>query len=392
MSRRIYNLVVAGDAELTDETQSSANTADLAVLGNQASVEKLSQGPGDLRLRGQFRDATYARKLAAELRELATAPDVKTVPIFKTGDPTNGDGYYVLERVRSIGPVKPQSDRVQEFDLSVSRNGGRNRQWRGVATNKTDITTKNDFSNGGSARISIPASSSKRRWYDPEAGETVAVGSPDATVTANNGDLVQFLVSSGESALSASDVQPTLIYDVPYADQGRVDPQLWDDRGNAGKVDSNYGASGVDAVQWQRVFDPSHEFRGEPVFSNGRLRIFVDEANKSIAAERWDDSNDTWSSVYLQGSSWDLLDVDVVQLGTGEHEAHIIFQNFYSDNLYALRLILQRGAADAIWLRPPNESTATPGGLQNLLDPIASDVDNDAQPSDRLVARKETRE
>jgi len=54
--------------------------------------------------------------------------------------------------------------------------------------------------------------------------------------------------------------------------------------------------------------------------------------------------------------------------------------------------VLSRGAEDALFARTPNASSATPQGLIDLLEPIASETIYDVGAEQALVKREEVAE
>jgi hypothetical protein len=399
--RRFYTIAIPDGAELTDEASTAANLSEQGRLDGPAALEQLSQAPTGQQLRGQFRDAEFAALMAAELRELAGSNDMDAIPLFRPRVDAADDGYYTVEQTRRVGPVDPNSEAVQEFDLRVSQKGSRETHWTRVSTDLQDVKSTNPFSGDASndatdARIAIPDRARKRRWYDPRAGEQTPASDPETVVESEFGALARYKHSAGKDALGSPDAV-ALVYDLPYEATARVDPTVWDDYGRPkrnGSYDgarvgpASVGAAAVGAVrelvQWQRVFSSTHDWVGSPVIENGRVRLRVDEDAQALRASEWDTDGNTWKPITLDQSAWVPLDVDIRRITQAEIEAQFRFTDGSAEQ--RLDMVLQRGEPLPLWTEPANASS-TPGGLTSMLEPIASDAVEDARPSHGYVDR-----
>ncbi|MFT4921722.1 MAG: hypothetical protein ACI8XM_000928 [Haloarculaceae archaeon] len=381
-SKRLYLQPIPEGAQLQDTDALQANLSAQGLLDGGSAVEQLSSGPGDHTLRGQYRcrTATDARLMARELRELANASGFDAVPFYEIGDEDSDDGYYVVERAENVGPVEPQEPAIQQFRLSLSEAGTTKDRFLAVETTPSQVD--HTFGNNTTPVISVDDRASKLRWYNPDDG-TVASADPLDTVEGEHGTLARFDVDAGETAVGTG--QPTLLYELGYAEQGPLDPVVWDGR-DASKLD----ADGV--RQWQHVFTTGHEYAGRPVLDNALLRLFVDEAAGVLEAERWDDANTTWSAVGLDWSTtdWALYDWDAEATTSTVVRAQGTF--VHPDNgLFSLDAALHRGFEDVQFSIPENESGPIPSELETVLDPIASPRLVDPQPKRALVRRSEVR-
>lgn len=372
MTRRLYRTPIPETAfRNTDETGRS-NVAKLAAIQGGSSVQSVGTEPGELSLDVQYK-GTYAGRLALELVELLHTDSVQPVPYAPTSGQSEDDGYYAAESV-TAGRIRPQTDAVVNVDARLVREGTRASHLQAVETSKSN--PKNDFGSDQVTHVGAPADASLVRWWD--GGATVEYPTPVATRTAEYGDVDIYDVD----AASFSD--PTLVYaPAGYDGIGDVDAKVWDTYGGASKTDAN----GV--VQWGRVFSPEHDYVGEAVIENGLLRLTLDEANQTIAAERWDTSLATpaWSSVSLGTSSWYPVDVDVRTIAPARIEARVLFSD--GSSRYPLDMVLSRGDESALWVRTPNATSTTPSGLVTLLDPIAQTTTYDAGEEQGLAERTE---
>jgi hypothetical protein len=384
--RRLYTLSIPTDAQLETGRQVRRRTASISPLGDGTAVgQAIAPEPGSLRLVGSYRGA-LADVMAREVEELADADGYEAVPLFTTGgDNTDRDGYYVVQEA-DTGAAAPRAEgALHTFSSRLELSGSRNSHFRSVEITVDSVA--NDFGTTEEARIGAPSQASLVRWYD-ERANTLTQATPADTVTTEFGAVDLYDVASAPSTTSAA-----LVYDLPYADQGKTDVRVWDDRdkGLAAKTD----AEGV--VQWARVFVTSHEYQGRPVVSNGRLRVLLDEApaaQPGLQAERWDASSSQWASVTLapEGNpdGWALVDADLTHIGPAAVEAQLLFRA--ADGTQApLNARLSRGADVLLFATPPNAPAATPVSLREVVEPIASERLQTAGESLGLRARSEVR-
>lgn len=378
MDRQLYVLALPGEAVTNVESKLQRNvSADAVVDGGPASVEPVSVEPERRSLAGQYR-GRYAALMATELRELAAATGVGVVPLFDPGGRSDADGYYAVQSA-AVGPLDARGPAIQGFDATLVKKGTRRSHRRAVETALSQPENGNDFGNATTGYVTAPAAATCVRWLDPVAGSTERPTAV-ATRTGEFGDVDVY------DATASPYADPTLVYDLPYVEEGRVDCKVWDDHGRA-KLD----ADGVTA--WQRAFRTDHEFHGRPVVENGLLRLRFDEASNALSAWTWDADSSAWSSVSLGSSDWELADLDLVEVGMTAIRAQVTFRDPAQSPTahFALDLALHRGYQGAQWFVPKNEQGPTPSGLVTLLDPVADGSVVDPQPSKGLVAREEVR-
>ncbi len=370
MTRRLYRTPIPESAYRDTGETNRSEVARLAGLTGGGSVENTGTEPGEITLNVQYR-GEYAGRLALELSELLHSDAFSGLPYAPVEGSAEDDGYYSAESV-SPGRIRPQTDRAVNVDATLAKDGTRAKMLQAIATSTSNGQVDNDFGSDQYRYIGAPASASLVRWWDGNAATEYP--SPVTTRSAEHGDVDIFDVDA------ASFADPTLVYKpASYDAIGDVDVGVWDTYGADSITDSN----GV--VQWQRVFSPEHDARGALVLENGLLRLTLDDDAETISAERW--SSGSWSSVSLGASSWAPVDVDVRHISPARLEARILFSD--GSSRYPLDCILSRGDVDALWVRTPNAQSATPAGLVDLLDPIASTTIYSAGVEQTLVKREE---
>jgi len=364
-----YVLVLPRSRQRPPDSETSNQLAAAGILqSDSGTVETISTEPGTQRVNGAY-VGRYAWKLAAELKQLPALGSA--IPVHGTRDP-DAEGYYAVERAQASAVQAAAADWLQRYDLSLTREGTRANSRRAVRTRPQ--TADNPFSTTTSAELGIPATATEVEWLDEETGQT-ASPSLVTTRSAELGDLSVY------DALDAPYTDPTLVYDVAYADEGDVDPRVWDER----DVGSKHDADGH--LQWQKVFATNHNFAGERVLDNGLFRLRFG-SSAGLSAERWDEGTGSWDTQSLGTSDWAATSLDIRDIGFARIDARVRFEDTTSSSTYALDVSLKRGWTDPLWLEPQNAGT-TPTGLQDLLSPIASDQTNEALANQGLVDRAE---
>lgn len=373
MNKRLYTLTVSEEAQqVENRTQQRGVQALGPVTGTEPAAETVSLEPGERQLQGQLR-GQYADEMAAELEELFGG-GIEAAPFYAVGGAGDEDGYYELGTIRTK-PVDPRSTAAYEFDGRITAAGTRRSHWRSVSTRATQRTT--DFGSGTNEVLAVPAAATKVRWAKPESAGREAA-STTGTVTAEFGDLDTY------EASASTYVDPVLIYDLAYAEEGKTDVRVWDDHGNASRTDANGD------TQWQKVFAANHEYDGDPIVANGRIRLTFDEATPAITAEAY--SAGSWGTVSLGSSTWELFDLDLTLITPVDVRGQVEFTDTSDGSMYSLDMTLQRGREFPSWFIPENLSGPTPTGLQDLLNPIAEGETIDLKPSQGLVGREEVRQ
>jgi len=258
----LYALVIPEGARTRAAAQTRQSQAAQALLGQDTgSVESIGSEPGEQTLRVEFADE-LAEARAQELQELADGLS-QPIPFHAVGERSREDRYVVVSAT-DIGPVDPRSRQYQRASsVRLSTAGTIASHWRRVRTAPTQVD--HPFGNDQTAPVGVPAAATKVRWYDAETGAT-AVPTVTATRTSRLGDV------DIVDALAAPYDRPELIFELDYSEEGKADPRVFDTRGEADIVD------GDGALQWAKVFAPSHRATGDLVLTNGLLRLTVDEA------------------------------------------------------------------------------------------------------------------
>ena len=355
------------ESTTTGKQLSTLDAVDLSSTVVQATGSQAA----DVSINGQYLyGAKYATKLARELDELSDSA-FTNLPLFATsdGEEVSRPGYYAIEEA-VVEPLHPNGHDVWTYDLSLTLEGTPATHHQTVETSKTSVT--NDFGSDQQTHIAIPAAATLVEWWDGDAATESPT--PIETRTSAFGDLDVFDVDA------APYFSPTLVYRPPGFEAERdLHVRLWDTYDRSSKTDSD----GI--VQWVRAFATDHELRGSWVLENGLLRLTLSDS--SISAERWDSSTSAWTDQSLGTSSWSPVDVDVRSIAPARVQARVLFSD--GSSRYPLDMILARGATDALWVRKPNATSATPPGLITLLDPIASTTIYSAGEEQTLAKRKE---
>lgn len=375
-TKRLYVLAIPGDALTGADNTRQRNTAQHGFVNQSGqSVESISQQPGTRRLRGAFRGA-FAEDMAQELTELADTASFGHVPYFDEAGQTPDEGYYTMER-SVVNPADPRMEYVHPFDVSLSKAGTRNTSWRTVELSVSNPSTP--FGVTDRAYVGVPGAATKVRWMNTESGATQSAVAVD-TVSAEYGSVDRF------DAYSAPYEPETraLVYDLDYAEEGKVDVSIWDTRGLA-KHDAN------NVRQWMHVFDPSHVFEGEAVIDTGRLRLTMDDTAQTMSATQWDAGTSTWTSVTLGTSDYELYDLDITYNDGSRVDAQLLFEDSVGGGTYGLDASFLRGYDAVMFTTPENQSGAIPAGLDTLLAPIADTATHVADPTKTLTDRSEVR-
>lgn len=375
-NRELYSLVIPENAQTLTRSEIERNIAKHGLLDSaNTSVESVSLEPGQQVLRGQYR-GRYARLMAAEVEELFDASGFSAVPFYDPDRASPEDSYYALENV-DIEALDPNLDEIREFDGVLTKKGTREGKRRSVATTVKQHDNQ-DFGNDQTAYIGVPGEATAVEWLNAETQATESVSVVE-TRECEHGS-VEIV-----DAQASSYTSPSLVYDLAYEREGKVDVVVWDDHGRE-KLDED----GINTWQW--CFSASHEFAGTPRIENGLVRVSLDTAG-GLEVEAWDDAASEWSSVSLGSSSWEFDGWDITRITPVRVDAQCRFidpsQNPTAS--YSLDMSLKRGWEWPQWIVPPGEEPPTPSGLIDLLDPVADESDYSPQGEQGLVDRTAVR-
>lgn len=383
--RYLYTVSIPEQAQTTASQQGRREVAQFGSLTQGDSPAKpLGVEPGERTLRVQYKG--YNDDIMAQmLNELARSGDIEAAPYYGVDTniahvQTEEDGYYAVEHSdRSLPDAR--SENFPESTLSMRKIGTQKTHWREVTMNATVI--ENPFGNDTSeAVVGLPANARKVRWWDGDIDtQTAAVSS---TVTCEFGSVDIYDHGSAPYALNH------LIYELPYDAEGEVDVKLWDSRGSASKT-ATVGSYTV--VEWQKVFHPDHEFFGDCVLSNGRVRLTLDEEGQTQSAEEY--TGGSWSALALGASDWAIFDVDPLTISEEHLEVQTIWEDTSDGSTYILNALLRRGDTRVQFYIPENLvdiQGTIPAGLDTLLSPVAGASIKHLNQNQGIVARSEVRQ
>lgn len=382
MTKQLANIGLLEGVDNVDESGSiPASIAQTAALRRDESrVERISADAPDLSLSGLIRKPQYKRPamVARELKEL-NAGSKSTLPLFRQSGGYQDAGWYEISSA-SVEPSHPEETDVWRWSLELTRSGTRGGAYRELRVNPQ--TLSHPFGNATDKLVAIPEEARKVQWYDAKL-QTRAPASATGTVETVVGTLDQYDVDAGQTALS-NPTRLSLIYDIPYdADADGV--RAYDTRDTDTKTDVD------DQRQWQTIHDTQHDVDSPIVLSSMALRLRVTEPDTSatgtLTAERY--SNGSWSAVSLPDTTWDPLDLDVIEIGQHRLVAQLLFDD--GSDLYAVDIVLELGMTDAFVTAAQDESDPIPSGLQDHLDPIATTTEVDLATSRDVVLRSNVR-
>jgi len=361
--------------------------------GGLPAVSQVSTGARDGTLSGVY-NGKFANLFANEIEELASG-SISSVPLFDTAAAAQFRGYYNIESAKT-NPTDPRvGEYQQEYDLEIAKKGTRQSHWRSVRTNPQ--TDTNPFDAGAAPELGLSIRARKVRWFDDVGG-----GLEDATVQRTvEGEHDQLnIYDPSEPSFS----KPVLIYDIPYTEEYPTDCVVWDtndrskvyrepgDSPTVGSATVGSATVGGDDVrvasQWQRVYVTDHEWRGDMVLETDRLRLVIDQPEDILRAYRWDPADGQYNLLQLGSSDWRLFDVDVTSIGLVRLKAQFEFEDQSTGDRVNLNGTLIRGLDNVVWTVPANEGV-TPQGLQDRLDPIASETGSIIAPSGDVIKRTE---
>lgn len=382
----------------SSQSSTAANISSQGLLQESGvATERIATDSVGNEISGKFNPGgqRFAEKLANELRSLGEST-YASVPLYDPDDANNGPerGYYEISDVE-VNPAKPGLREVFEYTATLSQTGSQNSHWRAVTTNAEPINT--GLATGSGGLLGIPASATKPQWFTPADGSEEAT--PVDTVSAEFGDVDRF------DPTDSSFTDPTLLFEVPYTDEGNVDVRVYDDRGLPKFYTFNDGTTTVDINQWTHAYHDGFEFDGDPVVDNGLIRLRFDETNGVVEVFEWNDGNQTWDAVTLDHGNLVLVDADITKIGPAEVEAFVLFRNTVTGARSSAFVLLQRGI-DGVTVRRDGNYGAIgssvigrmvigtgvigDGTIEDVFAPVASDQTTDLQPAQRLRARSDT--
>ncbi|MFW6435293.1 MAG: hypothetical protein ACOCY1_02830, partial [Halovenus sp.] len=293
--KRIYTLTIPGGSRIESSSTVGQRQSLQALLDSDlGDVQTTGTNPTERPVTIEIPD-DYAALRAQELAELAAGIDDPVV--YTDLDGVNGDDGFVTVSEASPSPIDPRSDNFQRVNLNFEAVGTRRTHYRSVKTTIGDLDTGGGWGNTQEAHIAVPSDAEKVRWVDLETRER---DEPSVVETRD----CEFSEVDILDASNAPQSDPTLIYDLPYSEEGYADVRVWDTRGHGTAVDDRTDSDG--ALQQEKVFVSSHDYDGYPVVESGRLRLVPDESDNDLQAERWDGDDESYETVDLGDSDWEL--------------------------------------------------------------------------------------
>jgi len=380
--------LLQSDVQINSERRQRANLAQQGFLSTSGSrVESLTTAPGDITLSGRLRPPIPINQVpivAAELEELA-AGDIG--PVSLTGSQVTerrkSDGYYHIED-GTVQPAHPERREVQQYEVSLTRAGGRGSHYRAVRIRPQTVESPITGSQSSDVPLYISALAEKLQVYNPESGSTTGLV-PGSPVNSDQGDLLKI------TSPQTSNEERLILYDIAYKRDIRG-LYVFDDRGADSKTDADNNR------QWQAVFDPSHDLQGNRrlVISTQRLRVFLSgSTSPDIKAEIYNQNQEEWLPLTIQTTDWEILDVDLKRVGLHSASVQLRFQDTTArSDVRAVNLYFAFGSPFAIVGVPPTESATIPPGITDRLVPIARAADAEQtilQPERTLVPKREVR-
>lgn len=347
-----------------------------AIDEDLSTATQQGSDPGERTLSWNIRSGTVAPMIAKEVREIGDASGIDTVPLYAPGVQSDVDGYYAIEST-DVSRAAPQQDEVWVAETTLRREGG-GAHYR--STSCTLAQPDNPFGNDTSAPVAVSANASTLQWTDDHGARAPVASSHE--IETRSGQYADVRVFD---ALEAPYDDPTLCYELAFADEMRANPVLWDTRGNASKLDSDSNR------QWQHVFSTEHDAEGAFVFDSMLLRLGVDQSASAAAdqldAETYDGSS--WTATSLgDPSGWELFECDARRAADDRLEAQLTFSD--GSQFFELDMQVALGA-DSVLFSLPNGGPL-PGGLETWLSPIAATHVYDCQPELDVVAKREVRQ
>lgn len=369
---KLYNLEIDDLDVGAIDVGSSPDVSEQNVLNERGSATTIS-GPVPTIGFTINSPGPYGRLRAVEAEAVLSEPAFSPIPISLPAQP-DLSGYYAASSVDRDVQLSQDDDKddYHAVPLTLTRVGTRSSQWRALETNPHE-DIDHEFGNNTDLQIAVPAAARKVRWYDPDPGANdLEVASAIETRPTAYGDVDIYDLEDADTD------EPVLLYEIDYADDATTDCCLFDTRD-------------ADAEErWQSVFSTHHGIEGELILDNGLLRLWLDEAARTLEAQEWDSTTDSWTDVGLeQPASIELFDIDLTLIGMVRDEAQLTFD--VDGDLFALDAIVTRGAEDVLFTIPDGETGPVPTSLEEWLTPIASEAVVDPNASKTLVLRSDVR-
>lgn len=358
-----------------DNISSAIEQTGLIDIGG-AATENIATENVDLRLRGRVQyGPRLNRKVATELESLAESryTAVPFVDDSTTGALERKRGYYEVERA-DVTPAHPVSESLYEYELGLTFRGTAEDSLRRVGTTIETVTSP--LATGTPGTIAIPATALRPRWYTQEDGPEPAT--PADTVVAEFGDVDIFEPSSAPYA------DPSLIYRLPFEDDGPTDTRVFDDFNRTKFVSTS---TGDEVNQWIHAYHRGYQFTGEPVIDTGRIRVFLEPSADRLTAEEYNATADAWDPLNVTMGDYVLLDFSFRRMGPAGVTVKLTFKDTTDGTQTAIFMNAYRGK-NRVLIRPLI-GQSIPQAIADIFATIGSAQTTDPNPVQTLLARED---
>jgi len=412
----------------SDQIGSQVQQAGLLDTGG-TSVENIATENVDFQKQGRIQlGPTLSRKVANELDSLSES-SYTTLPLFDASGSSLGReaGYYEATRV-DVTPAQEARDDVYQYDVELAKAGTRENSRRAVRTNPQAVDSVYPDASAA-ALVAIPDAATDVRWYDDASGTEAATAV--ATVKAEFGTVARY------DPADASFDAPTLTYDLAFDEEGRTDVRVYD---SLSDVKLAATASGGEVSRWIHAYHTGYDFNGAAVIDTGRFRLFLQpgvqaaagyetrtvttgtadtiasgdverdsqlvvesggtfqvesggthillnnvDVRSDIIAQEYRSGGGYWANVALDTtSSWSLQTWSLTRIQPARVRARTRWSD--ASTSATVDFVAERGADRLAWVTPENAS-APPQGLVDLLEPTSKATDTLAFPTQGLIDR-----
>lgn len=381
MTRRLYTIPIAARASdiTTDQIRQGVSEEGL-LERDTAAVDQIALDDATHRVTGRFDwGPLLSTRAGREIQSLGES-SFGAVPLFgdDLDERVSGPGYYQVGDSEAA-PAFEGFDSVWEYDVSLTKVGTQETEWRAVRTKRQDANNPQDLSFvdpelniDADPELYLDAEASKVAWFSPRDGKEPAT--PVDTVE------TEFSTVAKYDAENTTIDDPELLYELPFDREGRADVVLWDDRDRV----KTQSFGGKDVTVWEHVFHTGWQREGSFVVSNGRFRVRFNEAAGEIEAEEWS-AADGWEDRTVSDEGWGLVDATPESINAAAVTLYVEFSD--GDETVPLHATLERGVARVLWREP--EGVSTPESLQDQLESVSILWDETLTPTQTTRSRSE---
>lgn len=367
---RLYTVTIPGQARTrADQTQQQRVQSNASLSAQGAGARALGSQPGERSLKLQYKgyNAELIARMVQELASNSSGYDV--VPWIGVDDSgnrqqTDTDGWYAVSRAQRADQ-EPRAPNTPTVSLNLSKTGTRKKVWRKLSIERTVANVDGIVGSPTEDQVvGLPTEASTVRWFDGESSTQGAT--PTSTVYREFGQVDLYDLSSSPFG----DDTAALLFDLSYDRVGPVDLKVWDTF-NRSKTSTQ---NGQEVLEWQRVFDPSHEFETGILVDSGEIRMHLEEDSGRYWSETR--SGGAWLKNSEVTNDWGVADVDLLYVGPSRVEAYVIFENSANGNTYPLWVSIRRGQTSPLWYRPADRAQQMAPVPSDLASFLGSEVDS----------------